>query len=34
MPENAPIGANQFTAAGVGANDQTLTLTTTVTVKT
>jgi hypothetical protein len=34
MPENAPIGANQFTAAGLGANDQTLTLTATLIVKT
>jgi hypothetical protein len=33
MPGNAPLGANKFTATGLGANDQTLTLTTTLIVK-
>ena len=33
MPDNTPLGACKFTATGLGANKQTLTLTTTVTVK-
>jgi hypothetical protein len=33
MPHNTPLGACEFTATGLGANKQTLTLTTTVTVK-
>ena len=33
MPDNAPLGACKFTATGLGTNKQTLTLTTTVIVK-
>jgi hypothetical protein len=33
MPGNTPLGSCKFTATGLGANKQTLTLTTTVTVK-
>jgi hypothetical protein len=33
MPHNAPLGACKVTATGLGTNKQTLTLTTTVTVK-
>jgi hypothetical protein len=33
MPDNTPLGACKFTATGLGSNNQTLTLTTTVIVK-
>ena len=33
MPDSAPLGACKFTATGLGTNNQTLTLTTTVIVK-